>query len=125
MISQRRRVTAWARMGRLLAFVAALALVIGLHPPHAGAAGAPADHGHASNHSHFSAACVKAAVEQPFQPGTGAAGHADCHQLFHPLLRVVPQGTPAFSATPVTLPLAERGRHLVFTSDPPPPRATA
>ena len=121
MISERRRATAGARLGRLLAFLAALALTIGLHPPHALAASGPSDHGH------FSASCAKADIEQPAQTKTGAApsGHIDCTPLFHPLLRTPQEWTLAFSTLTVPLPRAERFRHFVVTFDPPPPRGAA
>jgi hypothetical protein len=113
--------TRLATLGRMLAVVAALALAAGLHPPHAQAAGDPADH------SHFSASCIKADVEEPATAKTGAApsGHTDCTQLFDPLVRPAPECTVAFAEIAVPTPPARPFRHLVFPFDPPPPRARA
>lgn len=108
-------------LGRMLAVLAALALVLGVHPLHAHAAGAAAEQ------SHFSTSCVKAGVEEPAHAKTGTApsGHADCAPLFHPLLRTAAVCTVPFSMVAGPAPPARPFRQLISPFDPPPPRARA
>jgi hypothetical protein len=102
----------------MLAFVAAIVLAIGLHPPHANASSGPSDH------SHFGDGCVKADLQEPGSKGIGEMplGHADCSQFFDPLVRTAVDWVPAFRTVVTPTLHAEPFRHLVFPFDPPPPR---
>lgn len=109
----------WTTLARALALVAAIILASGLHPPHANASGG------AKDHSHFGAACVKAELEESdskeFRHDL-PLGHADCNQIFDPLVRAPADWVPAFITVLTPRLQAEPFRHLVFPFDPPPPR---
>lgn len=108
-----------ARLARVLAFVATIVLASGLHPPHANASGATSDH------SHFGATCLKADLQESGAKKIGGKvplGHADCSQIFDPLVRTPVDWAPAFSAAVTPALRAEPFRHFVSPFDPPPPR---
>lgn len=107
------------RLAKVLAFVAAIALASGLHPPHAKASDGQ------SGHSHFSATCLQAELQDSGAKkiaGKPQAGHADCSQIFDPLVRMPADWVPAFSAAVTPAVPADSVRHFVFPFDPPPPR---
>lgn len=107
----------WNAIARMLAFVAAIGLSIGLHPAHADASSG------LSGHSHFSASCLAAELGKA-TPGNGgaAAAHADCTQLFHPSLRPPLEWTSVFTCIAVPTPPVALVRQFISAFDPPPPR---
>lgn len=115
----KRIATPWRTLALALAFVATGILALGLHPPHAAASSSPSDH------SHFGAACVKAELQEPGAKKVGGkvpVGHADCSQIFDPLVRTPVDWVPAFSTAVTPALRAEPFRHFVSPFDPPPPR---
>ncbi len=112
----------------MLALVAAIALAFGIHPPHAEATQAD-DHQNSSHqsiasHSHFGASCLQAELDKPQAESNGALppGHADCSQVFTPLLRPLTAAAPAYIVVAVTAPHHLPFRQLTTSFDPPPPR---
>jgi len=115
----KRIATPWRTLALALAFAAAAVLALGLHPPHAAASSGPSDH------SHFGAGCLKAELQESGANKIGGdlpIAHADCSQIFHPLVRTPVDWVPAFSAAITPALRAEPFRHFVSPFDPPPPR---
>jgi len=119
----------WQAIARMLALVAAIALAVGVHPPHAVADDSGAHHhaagpqGHA-DHSHFGASCLQAELDksQPAKKGAVPLGHADCIQIFDPLQRPPLTAIPASAVVSIAAPSDVPFRQLITSFDPPPPR---
>lgn len=111
----------------MLALAAAIAMAFGVQPPHAAT---PADNHHGSgdqgiaSHSHFSATCLQAQIDSSQAESKGAVpgGHADCSQVFTPLVRPLAAAAPAYVVVAVTAPYDLPFRQLTTSFDPPPPR---
>jgi len=107
-------------LASMLAFVAAIVLAAGIHPPHAMASGETA------GHAHFSTDCVKADLGKQHTvngPDGVAPNHADCAPLFDPGVRLLSAPAPAFVRIAVPAPRDRLSRQIVTSFDPPPPRA--
>jgi hypothetical protein len=118
----------WRAAARLLALVAAVTVAIGVHPPHAEAAQNGDRQGTSqqgtAGHSHFDASCLQAELDSkhPETKGAVPSGHADCSQIFTPLLRPALAATPAYVVVAVAAPHHLPFRQLITPFDPPPPR---
>lgn len=111
----------WKAVGHALALLAVLALIFGAHPPHANAAGGAGDH------SHFGAACIQAELGKVSHDMAGGIpmGHADCVQLFDPLVQPPLASAPAVMLLAIARPAADSFRQIDSSFDPPPPRRRA
>src|SRR3546814_15648533 len=94
----------------MLALAAAIAMAFGVQPPHASATQADGPHNSShqgiASHSHFGASCLQAELDRPQAESNGAVapGHADCSQVFTPLLRPVATAAPGYVVVAVTVP---------------------
>src|SRR3546814_16969557 len=72
----------------------------------------------------FGASCLQAELDRPQAESNGAVapGHADCSQVFNPLLRPVATAAPGYVVVAVTVPHELPFRQLTTSLDPPPPR---
>ena len=118
----------WRAAARMLALAAAIAMAFGVHPPHASATQADGHHSSShqgiASHSHFGASCLQAELDRPQAESKGAVapGHADCSQVFTPLVRPLAAAAPAYVVVAVTAPHDLPFRQLTTSFDPPPPR---
>jgi hypothetical protein len=118
----------WQSAARMLALVAAIMVALGVHPTHAAAgqdhANPGTSHHDAMSHSHFSAGCLQAELDAPQAPGNGGGhlNHADCTQVFDPLLRSPLTGTPIAILISLAKPGDLSFRQRATSFDPPPPR---
>lgn len=108
-------------MGRIMALLAVLLLVVNPHPLHA-QGGDEADYGH------FGSFCE--AVETDGAPshhggGDRAEAHGDCIHHFDPLVRAPVEHARPEAATARPAGHLERFRQRTPTFDPPPPRPAA
>src|SRR3546814_2290357 len=100
----------WRAAARMLALAAAIAMAFGVQPPHASATQADGPHNSShqgiASHSHFGASCLQAELDRPQAESNGAVapGHADCSQVFTPLLRPVATAAPGYVVVAVTVP---------------------
>src|SRR3546814_16380232 len=92
----------WRAAARMLALAAAIAMAFGVQPPHASATQADGPHNSShqgiASHSHFGASCLQAELDRPQAESNGAVapGHAECSQVFTPLLRPVATAAPGY-----------------------------
>src|SRR3546814_7912004 len=93
----------------MLALAAVIAMAFGVQPPHASATQADGPHNSShqgiASHSHFGASCLQAELDRPQAESNGAVapGHADCSQVFTPLLRPVATAAPGYVVVAVTV----------------------
>jgi len=118
----------WRAAARMLALVAAIAMAFGVHPPHAVATQADDHHSSShqgiASHSHFGVSCLQAEFDKPQAESKGAVppGHADCSQVYTPLIRPLAAAAPTYIVVAVSAPHDLPFLQLTTSFDPPPPR---
>lgn len=106
-----------ARVGQMLAFLAALFLAVNPHPLHA-------QSDEAAGHSHLGSYCEAIDAEKSSSDTDDGAQshHGDCVHHFDPLLRAPIEQSPSFLSVAAPAPYTVSTRQLILTAEPPPPR---